>query len=86
MYTVQSETAVNRTHVAERPLRGSFCYAYYMEQNKDNPNEQLTPIYIGEKLIWVTVPEYYLLHLGSVAVGSNLLEFEGINKNIQNDV
>ena len=32
----------------------------------ENPNERLTPIYIGEKLVWIPVIEYYAKIGGAV--------------------
>ena len=36
-----------------------------------SPNEELTPYYDGDELIWITVSEYYARVLGHFALGGN---------------
>ena len=36
-----------------------------------SPNEELTPYYDGDELIWITVSEYYERVLGRFAIGGN---------------
>lgn len=39
---------------------------------KCNPNEMLVPVYVNEKMVYVTPPEYYAKYLGGVCL--NLIE------------
>lgn len=35
----------------------------------NSPNEKLTPVYIEDELVWVGLPEYYVM-LGKMAIGN----------------